>query len=291
MKMLAAGRVLALGGVFLLLWGAGQSDQGTGVISLSCPFPKPPQLPKSDSFQPRAPVGSHWTYEGAQGPEFWKKDYPHCGQESQSPINIDTEVVTFAPSLKDIQLAGYRKPNISSFSLSNNGHTVQLDLPSSMCIASLSSRYSAAQLHFHWGNDTARTGSEHRVNGMGAPAEMHVVHYNSEKYPNAKEAMREEDGLVVLGILLEVGDKNNPAYENILSHLESVAFAGQQVTIPSFDVQSLLPTELGKYFTYSGSLTTPPCYQSVHWIIFHQRVRLSLSQVGPLISAKLCKHC
>jgi len=51
------------------------------------------------------------------------------------------------------------------------------------------------------------------------------------------------------------------------------------VAIPAFDVQSLLPDNLSEYFRYNGSLTTPPCHQSVLWTIFNERVKISHSQV------------
>ncbi|XP_072404861.1 carbonic anhydrase 14-like [Chiloscyllium punctatum] len=178
--------------------------------------------------------GIHWTYEGSLGQDDWKAEYVHCGERLQSPIDIETDVVTFDPSLTPVLLQGHSEPDREEFTLSNNGHT-----------------------------------------GEG---QMHVVHYNSEKYRNVSEAMSKEDGLLVLGILMEVGQDINPAYENILRYLDSIAHAGQEVTIPSFDVQSLFPKQLDKYFTYSGSLTTPPCFQSVQWIVFHQPVRLSQSQ-------------
>ena len=60
--------------------------------------------------------------------------------------------------------------------------------------------------------------------------------------------------------------------------------ADQKVSIPAFDIQSLLPKDLGRYYRYNGSLTTPPCYQSVIWTLFHERVQISKEQV------KL-KHC
>ncbi|XP_067878809.1 carbonic anhydrase 14-like [Heterodontus francisci] len=227
-------------------------------------------------------IRSRWTYEGPQGPKHWKEEYLHCGKGSQSPINIETEHVRYDPSLRPVQLKGYIKSDSNSFTLSNNGHTVQLTLPSTMYISSLPKRYTAVQLHFHWGNVEETEGSEHLMDGERAHAELHVVHYNSEKYRSVSEAMSKADGLVVLAILMEVGHFKNPAYENILSRLESVAFAGQEVAIPSFDVQSLLPKQLDKYFTYNGSLTTPPCFRSVLWIVFHQRVQLSLSQFTAL---------
>uniref|UniRef100_A0A3Q2Z1N1 Carbonic anhydrase XIV n=1 Tax=Hippocampus comes TaxID=109280 RepID=A0A3Q2Z1N1_HIPCM len=83
---------------------------------------------------------------------------------------------------------------------------------------------------------------------------LHVVHYNSELYPNASAAMAQRDGLAVLGILIKV-------------------------LIPAFDVQSLLPKDLGRYYRYNGSLTTPPCYQSVMWTVFHERVQISKAQL------------
>uniref|UniRef100_UPI00398E821B carbonic anhydrase 14-like n=1 Tax=Pristiophorus japonicus TaxID=55135 RepID=UPI00398E821B len=247
---------LSVWGAFLLLSGVGRADA--------------------------AWTGSRWTYEGPHGPNHWKDEYLHCGKSAQSPINIQTQFVKYDSDLRPVHLNGYSKPDCKSFTLFNNGHTVQLNLPPTMHISSLDNRYTAVQLHLHWGSSALTEGSEHRVNGEATHAELHVVHYNSEKYRNVSEAMSKEDGLAVLGILLEVGHFKNTAYENILKHLESVTFAGQGVTVPSFDVQSLLPEQLDKYFMYTGSLTTPPCFQSVLWIIFHQRVELSLSQFKAL---------
>ncbi|XP_078288049.1 carbonic anhydrase 14-like [Rhinoraja longicauda] len=159
---------------------------------------------------------------------------------------------------------------------------MQMDLPPTLTIASLPWRFTASQLHLHWGGTRWPRGSEHLIDGQRAAAELHVVLYNSDKYRNVSEAMRKPNGLAVLAILLEVGKFKNPAYENILSHLESIAFAGQEVKIPSFAVRGLLPKRLDQYFTYHGSLTTPPCYQSVRWIVLHQRALLSLSQLKTL---------
>ncbi|KAK1122132.1 carbonic anhydrase 14-like [Acipenser oxyrinchus oxyrinchus] len=115
-----------------------------------------------------------------------------------------------------------------------------------------------------------------------SPAELHVVHFNSEKYPNVSVARNQSDGLAVLGILIEVGAETNPAYEKIFSYLGYVKYAGQKVLLPSFDVGALLPERLDQFFRYNGSLTTPPCFQSVQWTVFHQKVALSRSQIEKL---------
>ncbi|XP_069650374.1 carbonic anhydrase 14 isoform X2 [Haliaeetus albicilla] len=112
--------------------------------------------------------------------------------------------------------------------------------------------------------------------------QMHVVHYDAERYTNASEAQHHAGGLAVLGILLEVGADPHPTYNNILSHLGSIRYAGQTTAIPSFSVQDLLPPRLDLYYRYNGSLTTPPCFQSVLWTLFQQPVRISLAQLEQL---------
>ena len=67
----------------------------------------------------------------------------------------------------------------------------------------LTGRYNFAAVHFHWNRDTAKGGSEHTINSVHYPAEMHIVHFNS-KYRNVEEAARQSDGLAVLGVLMNV---------------------------------------------------------------------------------------
>uniref|UniRef100_A0A8B9HI23 Carbonic anhydrase XIV n=1 Tax=Astyanax mexicanus TaxID=7994 RepID=A0A8B9HI23_ASTMX len=99
-------------------------------------------------------------------------------------------------------------------------------------------------------------------------------------YANISQAKTERNGLAVLGVLLEAGSETNQAYAHILNYLGRIRYAGQKVAIPAFDVQTLLPKDLSHYFRYNGSLTTPPCYQSVLWTIFSEKVKISHSQVG-----------
>ncbi|KAG8535074.1 hypothetical protein GDO81_029507, partial [Engystomops pustulosus] len=75
------------------------------------------------------------------------------------------------------------------------------------------------------------------------------------------------------------GAEDNEAYEHLLTHLEEVTDGGQSAEIPGFDIRGLLPQQMDRFFRYNGSLTTPPCLQTVNWTIFNQTVLLSAKQV------------
>ncbi|XP_053446752.1 carbonic anhydrase 14 isoform X4 [Nycticebus coucang] len=226
--------------------------------------------------------GQHWTYEGPHGQDHWPASYPECGSNAQSPIDIQTDSVTFDPELPPLQPHGYDQPGTEPLDLHNNGHTVQLSLPPTLYLGGLLRKYVAAQLHLHWGQKGSPGGSEHQINSEATPAELHIVHYDSDSYNSLSEAAQSPQGLAVLGILIEVGETKNIAYEHILSHLHEIRHKDQKISVPPFNVKELLPTQLGQFFRYNGSLTTPPCYQSVLWTVFSGRVQISRGQLEML---------
>ncbi|NXT45614.1 CAH9 anhydrase, partial [Pluvianellus socialis] len=205
-----------------------------------------------------------------------------CAGTVQSPININTARIIFSSQLRPIQLSGYSLSAKEMLKLKNNGHTVVLELPESLAITGgYAQQYRAVQLHLHWGSPSG-PGSEHIVNGHRFAAEIHVVHYNT-KYDSFDEAMVHTDGLAVLGAFLEVGPRENPYYQEILEHLDKIRGEGEEVFVPGFNIAGLLPANLKLYFHYNGSLTTPPCYQTVKWTVFNQTVLLSHDQMSMLV--------
>ncbi|XP_029958327.1 carbonic anhydrase 14 isoform X3 [Salarias fasciatus] len=221
-----------------------------------------------------------WTYSGLVGQSEWSEYFPECGGTSQSPVDVTTTKTRYNPDLKAVTPLGYSQHGNRPFSLHNNGHTVVIELPEWMGLRGLPWLFTAVQLHLHWGSGgPSHGGSEHTINGQSADAELHVVHYNSELYPNMSAAMTQRDGLAVLGILIVTGEETNPGFDNILNYLSRIRHADQKAFIPAFDVQSLLPKDLGRYYRYNGSLTTPPCYQSVIWTLFRERVQISKAQL------------
>ncbi len=60
------------------------------------------------------------------------------------------------------------------------------------------------------------------------------------------------------------------------------SFQGKQTTFASFDPKILLPGSLN-YWTYDGSLTTPPLLESVTWIVLKEPISVSPAQVINLL--------
>ncbi|XP_068458296.1 carbonic anhydrase 12 isoform X2 [Clinocottus analis] len=214
---------------------------------------------------------------GPDGQHYWQKHYPYCGGAFQSPIDLKPGLLRFDPTLRPIEIQNYNLLPNEQLTLGNNGHSIQLSLPSKMHISSLPQRYTAAQLHLHWGSSSRLTGSEHTVNRKQYAAEMHVVHFNSDKYPTLSMAVDKSDGLAVLGVLIEVGDFN-PAFEQFLRFINGIKYKDQKVQVPGFNIRQLLPARLDEYYRYDGSLTTPPCYPSVLWTVFRNHVTISRKQ-------------
>lgn len=141
-------------------------------------------------------------------------------------------------------------------------------------------RYRLDQFHCHWG-DTEDQGSEHTVDNRCYSAELHFVHYNMEKYHTFSKAARHSDGLVVLSVFVDAQDDhhNHAELEKIVIHLKSVQLRGEHSIIKqAVRIENLLPSNKS-YWSYQGSLTTPPYLESVTWFVLKHPIKCSKTQI------------
>lgn len=211
------------------------------------------------------------------GPDKWAEDFPVANGPRQSPINIVPQEIQYAPSLRPLKL---RYDPSNSKGILNNGHSFQVDFvddedSSTLTGGPISGTYRLRQFHFHWGASDDR-GSEHTVNGINFPCELHLVHWNT-KYGSFGDAASQPDGLAVVGVFLKIGAAN-PRLQKVLDALDAIKSKGKQTTFANFDPKTLLPGSLD-YWTYDGSLTTPPLLESVTWIVLKEPISVSAAQM------------
>lgn len=224
---------------------------------------------------------THWGYAKCNGPATWVSVAPAAAGNRQSPINIQPAEAKFDQNLKDRPIAVKYDASQAS-ELFNNGHSVQVNYGadgSSLEGGPVNTKFQVAQFHYHWGN-VDNQGSEHTVDGKSYAAECHIVHYNSSKYANIGEAVDQADGLCVLGMLIQVGDHEHTGMKKLTDKLDQVRHSGDKAALDGgFDPSCLLPADTSKYWTYPGSLTTPPCFESVTWVVFKEVIEISHGQM------------
>ena len=105
-----------------------------------------------------------------------------------------------------------------------------------------------------------------------------MVHWN-KKYENPNTAAGQPDGLAVLGMFIEVGDKHEEL-DKVIQTLGKIQNKSDKTDIDdqAIDCNNLLPATHG-FWTYPGSLTTPPLLESVTWIVFKEPIQVSKDQV------------
>ncbi len=194
----------------------------------------------------------HWGYEGPMGPDRWGDEYPTCAKgKSQSPLNIKGpfEKAHFgvAPDYKPGQLK-----------IINNGHTIQVNVPPGSKLRIDSKPFELVQFHFH-------RPSENLIDGKAAAMVVHFVHKN--------EAGR----LAVLAVMLKEGNEN-PGINTLWTHAPLAE--GPEVAPDGvmFNPANLLPREY-EFYSYEGSLTTPPCTEGVRFFILKSQVNIAREQV------------
>jgi carbonic anhydrase len=199
---------------------------------------------------------AHWSYTGEAGPEHWGSEdpsYAACGiGKRQSPINIEKTVVKDLPELK----FEYKDAPLK---VTDTGHSIQVNAASgSGGLTVGADHYDFVQVHFH-------EPSEERVHGKHYSMVAHIVHKNAK------------GELAVVAVLIRTG-KTNDFLQPIFGNFPPKGTAETDVAGKTFNVGQLLPAHRG-YYTFDGSLTTPPCSENVRWFVLKTPVEVSDAQL------------
>ena len=215
----------------------------------------------------------HWAYEDSGdsvGPAKWGtlpgNEACAIGKQ-QTPINI-VAGVTKPQDLPNLLFA--YKP--SRLSMTNNGHTVQMtyDAGSTLSRTGSTSTSTLAQFHFH-------APSEHAVEGASFPMELHLVHVDAAGKP-----------AVVVGVFIKAGTE----HAGLAGAFQGLPAKSGDKSAPAggmIDARALLPADK-TFFTYSGSLTTPPCTEGLTWYVLKTPIEMSPAQIRAFTTLEHLAH-
>jgi carbonic anhydrase len=183
----------------------------------------------------------------------------------QAPINIPEG--TPDPALPAIKFTGYDQPTLPLKTTLHNPYNLKIYTPAgsnSIEIPPLG-KYTLDEFHFH-------RPSEEAVNNHRYPMVIHFVH--------KKAGCTTGQCAVVIGVLVEEGqpaEKTSAALKVLFQRFPPPASTGG----PPIELQGLLPDDYQSagYYTYIGSLTTPPCSENITFYILKTPVKFSAAEL------------
>lgn len=198
-----------------------------------------------------ADIGAvEWNYEN---PDWEAIEDTDCDTAVQSPVDIEPEEAIQA-KLPEINY----EYEPFQMTLVDNGHTIQGYGAENSFITIGDKRYKFAQFHFH-------SPSEHTVKGKAYPLELHLVHQEVGT-----------DNLAVIGIFIEEGEENT-FLGKVFNEIPTEEKVEKQTNL-MLNLSDFIPPAQN-YYTYLGSLTTPPCTVGVDWILFDEPIQATADQI------------
>ena len=209
-----------------------------------------------------AAQNANWSYEGKTGPLRWGKldpSFEACGRgHEQSPIDIRGARLNKA--LQPIEY--HYKAGVVT--LENNGHMIVAHVNPGSYIVADGVRYDLVEYDF-------KHPSEETVRGKLSDMSVQLVHKSADgKFAIVAVRLKEDQNFP------------NAIFATLFGHLPKTKGATEKIT-DMINPGGLLPANRA-YWTYMGSLTTPPCTEGVHWFVLEQEVTLSRDQLRAFVA-------
>lgn len=198
-----------------------------------------------------------WEYSGKNGALAWGRldpAYQACSKgHEQSPIDIHGARLN-----KKLQPIEFHYM-AASLELENTGNLIVAHVKPGSYIVANGERYDLQKFEFHHPGETP-------VNGKLTDMDVQLLHKSA-------------DGkMAIIEIRMALNrDSPNAVLAMLWPHLPKTAGAKEQVT-DMVNPRGFLPADPG-YWTYMGSLSTPPCTEGVRWFVFENEVAVSLEQI------------
>eukprot|EP00158_Paraphelidium_tribonemae_P005859 Partr_v1_DN27562_c0_g1_i3_m30668 putative Carbonic AnHydrase len=200
----------------------------------------------------------------------WSAKAPTCGSSlRQSPINLSQKAGAPEAGYMKMVSSTVAKPLVDYTSWMKNGvegdmevgeHEIKVDVSKSkFSVKYGGNTYSTKQFHFH-------TPSEHRIDDKHFPMDGHFV-----------SALADGSGYLVVGVFFDI--EEGAESELVGTLIEALEEEEKEV---SLNLKDFFHEEVGDFVgdfsVYLGSLTTPPCNETVQWVHYRKPVKMSVEQ-------------
>eukprot|EP00808_Paulinella_micropora_P021798 g77398.t1 len=238
-------------------------------------------------FGASATLVQAWDYHDKN----WGKEFPLCDGSFQTPISVDERDAIYHSGLLGINW-NYSTVNAckidvaKSITLTFTGQQPEGTQDVYIEGGPADHAYRLEQIHMHWSQEDNDMGSEHAFNGKTYALEAHMVHQRAD-LGSVANAANVAHGLLVVGVLFDVTMDNNAGNKGLDQLIQAFTSGDVSATTRKasfstpFDFRSLMPADFPRrYYSYQGSLTTPPCFESVTWVLAATRERISMNQLA-----------